>query len=38
MNPAYEDCDNTEMLCCGCPILGDTPGQAGRGSEHLVEL
>ena len=22
----------------GCPIPGDTPGQAGRDSEHLMEL
>jgi len=22
----------------GCPILGDTQGQAGWGSEHLIEL
>ena len=22
----------------GCPIPGDTPGQAGQGSEHLMEL
>jgi len=22
----------------GCPILGDMQGQAGAGSEHLVEL
>ena len=22
----------------GCPVLGDTQGQAGRGSEHLMEL
>jgi len=22
----------------GCPIPGDIQGQAGRGSEHLIEL
>jgi len=22
----------------GCPVHGDTQGQAGRGSEHLMEL
>ena len=22
----------------GCPVLGDTQGQAGRGPEHLMEL
>ena len=22
----------------GCPIPGDTQGQAGQGSEHLIEL
>jgi len=22
----------------GCPILGDNKGQAGQGSEHLMEL
>ena len=24
--------------CGGCPIPGDTQGQAGWGSEHLMEL
>jgi len=24
--------------CSGCPILGDTQGQAGWGSEHLIDL
>jgi len=22
----------------GCPVPGDSQGQAGRGSEHLMEL
>ena len=26
------------ILCGGCPVLGDTQGQAGWGSEHLMWL
>ena len=24
--------------CSGCPVPGDTQGQAGQGSENLIEL
>jgi len=33
-----EALEQVVQRCSGCPILGDTQSQAGRGSEYLMEL
>jgi len=30
--------EQVAQRCGGCPIPGDTQGQAGWGSEHLIQL
>jgi len=37
-NKGGEELEQVARRGGGCPIPGNTQGQAGRGSEHLMEL